>query len=231
MSKILFVYTSVTKTLTGSESGWYLPEAAHPYYILAPLYEIDFAAPLGPNPPVDPASVELFKDEESQKFLADEIVKQKLASAKKLSDVDAADYAAIFYVGGHGPVIDLATDPVNVKLANAFWRSNKIVSAVCHGPAALVGVTDAPDPVTGAQGASIFKDRAATCLTYTEETQLQKTDAIPFQPEHKLRELGAKFENAGPFEAKVVVDGRLITGQNPASGKPLGEALLKALKQ
>jgi hypothetical protein len=95
-----------------------LPEAAHPYYVLAPHVKIDFASPAGPNPPVDEYSVKASSDEESVKFLNDPTVKAKLAGAKKLSDVAAEDYDAIFYVGGHGPVLDLASDPVNAKLAS-----------------------------------------------------------------------------------------------------------------
>ncbi|KAL1760082.1 class I glutamine amidotransferase-like protein [Schizophyllum commune] len=221
---ILFVFTSVNKTLTGEPTGWYLPEAAHPYYVLAPHFDIDFAAPAGPNPPLDPVSKEMFKDEESQKFLTDKVPQEKLATAKKLADVNPDDYAAIFYVGGHGPVIDLATDPTNVKLASKFWQQGKIVSAVCHGPAALVGATDA-------SGQSIFKDRRATCFTYDEELQVKKVDSIPFQPEHKIVELGGKFEKTEPWGVKVVADGQLYTGQNPASAGPLGQELLKALKK
>lgn len=86
--------------------------------VLAQRHEIDFAAPNGPNPPVDEKSVQLFKDDESQRFLRDETVTKKFASCKKLSEVDASQYDAVFYVGGHGPVIDLASDPVNIKLAN-----------------------------------------------------------------------------------------------------------------
>lgn len=112
-----------------------MPEAAHPYYVLSPKFSIDFAAPAGPNPPIDEGSVKMFTDDESVKFLNDPEVKEKLAKAKKLSEVNEAEYAAIFYVGGHGPVIDLAVDPDNIKLAGAFWEANKIVSAVCHGPA------------------------------------------------------------------------------------------------
>ncbi|KAL1691737.1 class I glutamine amidotransferase-like protein [Schizophyllum commune] len=204
--------------------GWYLPEAAHPYYVLAPHFDIDFAAPAGPNPPLDPVSKEMFKDEESQKFLTDKVPQEKLATAKKLADVNPDDYAAIFYVGGHGPVIDLATDPTNVKLASKFWQQGKIVSAVCHGPAALVGATDA-------SGESIFKGRRATCFTYDEELQVKKVDSIPFQPEHKIVELGGKFEKTEPWGVKVVADGQLYTGQNPASAGPLGQELLKALKK
>ncbi|KAL1668046.1 class I glutamine amidotransferase-like protein [Schizophyllum commune] len=197
---------------------------AHPYYVLAPHFDIDFAAPAGPNPPLDPFSKEMFKDEESQKFLTDKVPQEKLANAKKLADVNPDDYAAIFYVGGHGPVIDLATDPTNVKLASKFWQQGKIVSAVCHGPAALVGATDA-------SGQSIFKGRRATCFTYDEELQVKKVDSIPFQPEHKIIELGGKFEKTEPWGVKVVADGQLYTGQNPASAGPLGQELLKALKK
>ena len=98
--------------------GWYLPEAAHPYYTLAPHVKIDFASPAGPNPPVDEYSVKKFSDEQSVKFLNDPTVKAKLVGAKKLSDVAVEDYDAIFYIGGQGPVLDLASDPVNAKLAS-----------------------------------------------------------------------------------------------------------------
>ena len=103
--------------------------------VLAQRHEIDFAAPNGPNPPVDEKSVQLFKDDESQGFLKDDVVKSKFENCKKLADVNASDYDAIFYVGGHGPVIDLAVDAVNIELVEGFLNSGKIVSAVCHAPA------------------------------------------------------------------------------------------------
>ncbi|TDL29515.1 class I glutamine amidotransferase-like protein [Rickenella mellea] len=221
--KILIVLTSASKNLTGGETGWYLPEAAHPYYVLSPHHDIDFAAPAGPNPPVDPGSVKMFTDDESVKFLKDPVVKSKLENAKKLSDVNAKDYDAIFYVGGHGPVIDLASDPVNIKLASDFWRSNKVVAAVCHGPAALVGATDAEDK-------SIFHGRKATGFSNAEEELAGMVKAVPFLLEDKIISLGGNYEKAGePWGVMVIVSGNLITGQNPASAKPLGEAIHKAL--
>ncbi|KAF8487573.1 ThiJ/PfpI [Gautieria morchelliformis] len=224
MPRILFVYTSVNTNLKGGQTGWYLPEAAHPYYRLAPHADIDFASPAGPNPPVDEGSVKTFKDEESVNFLKDPTVTAKFNHAKKLSDVNVADYDAVFYVGGHGPVIDLATDPVNITMASKFWAANKIVSAVCHGPAALVGVTDP-------KGQSIFAGRRFTGFSNLEEEQAQAVDTIPFLLEDKIKELSGKYEKAAePWGAKVVVDGKLITGQNPASAAPIGDALLKALK-
>ncbi|KAF7301314.1 DJ-1 protein-PfpI domain-containing protein [Mycena indigotica] len=164
-------------------------------------------------------------DAESTKFLGDETVKSKLASAKKLSDVNAKDYDAIFYVGGHGPVIDLASDPVNIALASQFYQSGKITSAVCHGPAALVGVTDT-------QGNSIFAGKAATGFSDAEEIQVDKVKDVPFLLEQRITELGGKYEKAAePWGAKVVVDGNLITGQNPASAAGVGEKILEALSK
>ncbi|KAJ7162214.1 ThiJ/PfpI [Mycena filopes] len=219
MPAILFVLTSASKTLTGAET------AAHPYYVLAPHATIDFASPLGANPPLDPASVELFKaDEECTKFLADETVKSKLAATKKLSDINSKDYDAIFYVGGHGPVIDLPTDPINIKLASEFFQAGKITSAVCHGSAALVNVTDA-------DGKPIFAGRAATGFSNAEENQINKVKDIPFLLEDRIVSIGGKFEKAdAAWASHVVVDGNLLTGQNPASAGPIGHAILKALK-
>jgi len=225
MPSVLFVFTSADKTLTGSPTGWYLPEAAHPYYKISPRANVDFASPKGPNPPLDQGSVEAFsKDEESVKFLNDETVKAKFANAKKLADVNFKDYDAIFYVGGHGPVIDLPTDSVNVKLISQFWAAGKVVSAVCHGPAALTGAVDA-------SGKSIFAGRTATGFSNEEEIQIDKVKDVPFLLEDKIIQLGGKYVKAEkPWEAKVVVDGQLITGQNPASAAGIGEAIVEALK-
>ncbi|KAG8682197.1 hypothetical protein FRC09_016953 [Ceratobasidium sp. 395] len=222
-SRILFVFTSANKTLTGAQTGWYLPEAAHPYYVLNGKHTIDFAAPKGPNPDVDEYSVKQFTDDESVKFLQDPEVKQKFASAKKLSEVDPKEYDAIFYVGGHGPMIDLPTDPDNIKLASAFYNSRKLTAAVCHGPGALVGVNDDA-------GKSIFNGRNATGFSDAEEEKVGKVKDVPFLLETRIKELGGNYTKADEaWGPKVVVDGHLITGQNPASAKGVGEAILKAL--
>ncbi|KAI6110493.1 class I glutamine amidotransferase-like protein [Pisolithus croceorrhizus] len=222
--KVLFVFTSTNQTLTGKDTGWYLPEAAHPYYVLSPHFDVDFAAPKGPNPPVDPASTELFKDD--LRFLDDQTVMSKLANAKKLSDVEADDYAAIFYVGGHGPVIDLPVDPINVKLASDFYRAGKVVSCRLPwtGVGALVNVTDA-------SGKSIFTGRHATAFSNAEEEQVGKVKDVPFLVEDRIKSLGGIYEAAEPWQAKVVVSGDLITGQNPASAQGIGDAILKNLQE
>ncbi|TEB30212.1 class I glutamine amidotransferase-like protein [Coprinellus micaceus] len=225
MPSVLFILTSCNKTLTGKPTGWYLPEAAHPYYVLAPHATIDFASPAGPNPPLDHGSAEAFKgDKESVQFLKDETVSQKLANAKKLSEVNLKDYDAIFYVGGHGPVIDLSADELNAKLASDAWKEGKVVSAVCHGPAALVQAVDA-------SGKSIFSGRNFTGFSNNEEEIVGMVQEIPFLLEDKIKALGGQYEKASdPWGPKVVVDGKLITGQNPASAACVGEAILKAIQ-
>ncbi|KAF9058128.1 ThiJ/PfpI [Panaeolus papilionaceus] len=244
MPSILFVFTSCEKSLTGNPTGWYLPEAAHPYYTLVNHVNIDFASPAGGNPPLThlasrfndvtdplfpfspfppPHDQAFEKDELAVKFLNDPTVKQKLETTKKLSEVSVKDYDAVFYVGGHGPVIDLASDPVNAKLVSDFWQSGKIVSAVCHGPAALVGGVDA-------NGKSIFEGRSFTGFSNAEEEAVDQVKAVPFLLEDKIQSLGGKYQKAAEaWGPKVVVDGKLITGQNPASAGPIGEALVKAL--
>ncbi|KAF6762667.1 ThiJ/PfpI [Ephemerocybe angulata] len=225
MPSILFVFTSAANTLTNEPTGWYLPEAAHPYYVLAPHAKIDFAAPKGPNPPLDQASVDAYKaDEECIKFLADETVKEKLTNAKLLTDVKVSDYDAIFYPGGWGPVLDLAFDPINAKLASDFWAAGKPVASVCHGPAALVDAVDA-------DGKSIFAGRNFTGFSNAEEEYLGTTKRAPFLLEDKIISLGGLFTKADKvFGSHVVVDGRLITGQNPGSATDTGKAILKALE-
>ncbi|TEB36550.1 ThiJ/PfpI [Coprinellus micaceus] len=225
MPAVLFILSSASKNLMGGRAGWYLPEAAHPYWILAPHATIDFASPAGPNPPLDPRSVEPYKDDkESVSFLEDETVKQKLANAKKLSEVNVKDYDAIFYVGGHGPVLDLAFDEENARLASEAWKEGRIVSAVCHGPAALVKTIDA-------HGKPIFAGRRFTAFSNVEEELFGTVKEVPFSVEDKTIELGGLFEKAAePWASHVVVDGKFITGENPASAAGVGQAILKALQ-
>jgi len=226
-SRILVVLTSAYKTLLGNEdpTGWYLPEAAHPYYVLSPHFPIDFASPDGPNPPLDLSSVKFANDDdESKRFLNDPAVKILLENAKHLSDVRSENYVAIFYVGGRGPVMDLPTDQTNIRLADEFYRSGKIVAAVCHGPAALVGVTEQ-------DGTSIFKGKAVTGYSNAEEKKDGKLEALPFLLEDRVKSLGATYEKADElFAAKVVHSDNLSTGQNPASARPLAKDLLKKLQ-
>ncbi|PMD62063.1 putative chaperone protein HSP31 [Hyaloscypha bicolor E] len=222
--KVLFVLTSHDKMGdTGKPTGWYLPEFAHPYEVLADHVQVVVASPNGGAAPLDPSSVEAFKgDASATKFLNTKEALWK--NTHKLSEFigHANDYEAIFFVGGHGPMFDLAKDETSHKLINEFWAHNKIVSAVCHGPAALAYVK-LPS------GQYLLSGQSVTGFSNAEEDQVGLSAAMPFMLEDQLNTAsGGKFVKAAEaWGAKVVVSGggRIITGQNPSSSGPLGQAI------
>lgn len=225
--KVLFVLTSHNQMgNTGNPTGWYLPEFAHPYYKLEGKADIAIASPKGGEAPLDPSSVEMFKeDAEATRFL-----KEKEALWKNTDKLEkylgrADEFDAIFYVGGHGPMFDLATNPLSHQLINEFYAKNKVVSAVCHGPAALANVK-LPD------GSYLVAGQEVTGFTNTEEDQVGLSSAMPFMLETLLETNGGKFVKADPWGPKVATarGGKLITGQNPASAAPIGEAILRAVE-
>jgi putative intracellular protease/amidase len=201
---------------------------AHPYEVLSPHCEIVVASPAGGEAPLDPYSVEAFKsDPVSTKFL--QTKESVWKNTHKLSSFlgHAHEYEAIFFVGGHGPVFDLATDETSHKLINEFYISNKIISAVCHGPAALTHVK-----LSNGEG-YLLDGQRVTGFSNVEEEQVGLTKAVPFLLEDALNKAsGGHFEKAKePWGEKVVVarGGRLITGQNPASATGVGRAIYDAI--
>ncbi|KAI0248812.1 class I glutamine amidotransferase-like protein [Lactifluus subvellereus] len=234
----VFVFTSTSKTLRlqGGPTGWYLPEAAYPYYVLSPHFPVDFAAPAGPNPPLGSSSIEFAKgDNKGQHFLNDPTVKALFENAKLLSAVHLDDYVAIFYVGGHGPAIDLPTDEANIQLANKVHQSISgeslhltppLVLPLWHWllPSALIGVT-------GVNGKSIFDGKIATGFPNAEKENVGKVKVgRPFCQGAPHQALGGTYEKATePWGVKVVRSGNLITGQNPTSARPLAEEILETL--
>lgn len=226
--KILFVLTSNSVMgITGKPTGWYLPEFAHPYDFLAPLSEITVASPKGGECPLDPASVEMFKsDASSVNFLN---TKQELwKNTVTLSSIlgHASEYEAIFFVGGHGPVFDLAVDETSHKLINEFHAAGKIVSAVCHGPAALTHVK-----LTDGSGKFLVEGHEVTGFANTEEDAVGLSNVMPFLLEDQLKAAGGKYSKAADWNPHVVVgaNGKLITGQNPASAGPIAKAIYEAI--
>ncbi|MCJ1465895.1 hypothetical protein MMC07_004514 [Pseudocyphellaria aurata] len=224
--KVLIVLTSHDQLGdTGRPSGWYLPEFAHPYDVLEKAgVDITVASPKGGEAPLDPSSIEAFKsDEASQNFLTNKTDLWK--NTQRLSEFvgKAGDYDALFYVGGHGPMFDLATDSTSHKVIAEFWDAGKVVSAVCHGPAALVNAKLS-------DGSYLIQDKELTAFSNAEEDQMGLSKAMPFMLETDLVNNGAKFVKADePFGEKVVVAGRLITGQNPASALGVGKAIKTAI--
>ena len=136
--KILMVLTSHDELGdTGKKTGFWLEEFAAPYYVLRDAgAEITLASPEGGQPPVDPNSdAEDAQTDATRRFKKDEQAQKELASTVKLSEVDADEFDAIFYPGGHGPMWDLAEDKTSIALIEAFAKADKPVGAVCHAPA------------------------------------------------------------------------------------------------
>lgn len=223
--KILMVLTSHDRLGdTGKKTGFWLEELAAPYYVFRDAgAEITLASPLGGQPPLDPKSAEPdAQSEDTRRFNADAEALKALATTHRLSDVAVSDYDAVFYPGGHGPLWDLAEDPVSIKLIETAIAAEKPVALVCHAPGAL-------RHVKGANGHALVRGKNVTGFTDTEEAAVGLTDVVPFLVEDMLKENGGHYSKGADWGVHVVVDGLLTTGQNPASSGPAAKALLKQL--
>ncbi|GAB3287034.1 type 1 glutamine amidotransferase domain-containing protein [Pseudidiomarina andamanensis] len=224
--KILMVLTS-HEQLGDSDhkTGFWAEEFAAPYYAFKDAgAEVVLASPKGGQPPIDPNSEQAdAQTNATVRLFEDEAAMTQLANTLKLSDVTADEFDAIFYPGGHGPLWDLSQDPLSIGLIQQFWEQEKPVAAVCHAPAVLVNAkTPAGEP--------LVKGRKVSGFTNSEEAAVGLTDVVPFLLEDKLKELGGLYEKVDDWKPYAVVDGNLITGQNPASSEAVAEQLLKKLK-
>ncbi len=223
--KVLMVLTSHdTLGNTGRKTGFWLEELAAPYYVFKDAgAEIVLASPRGGQPPLDPKSNEPnFQTDLTRRFEIDAAAKAQLASTVRLDSVKAADFDTVFYPGGHGPMWDLAEDPTSIKLIEAFLAAGKPVTLVCHAPGALRHVR-APN------GRPLVEGRKVTGFTNTEEEAVELTQVVPFLVEDELKAKGGHFSKTGDWGVHVVIDGLLITGQNPASSGPAARELLGLL--
>jgi len=220
--KILFVVTSHdTKGSTGEPTGYYLGEVSHPWEVLQQAgYEIDFVSPQGGKPPVDGFNLD---DPINKKFWEDAAVQQKINHTMKPDQVKAKDYAAIYFAGGHGAMWDLADNKALSQLAADVYDQGGVVGAVCHGPAGLVNVKLK-------NGQYLVNGKHVNAFTNEEENAVGLSNVVPFLLESKLIERGAQFEKSGLWQPHVTTDGRLVTGQNPASAAGVGEAIVKVLQ-
>ncbi|MDH0336394.1 type 1 glutamine amidotransferase domain-containing protein [Metapseudomonas otitidis] len=225
MKKILMVLTSHDRLGdTGLSTGFWLEEFAAPYYhFLDAGMALTLASPKGGQPPLDPKSHdESAQTDATRRFDADPAARQALASTLPLEAVRADDYDALFYPGGHGPLWDLAEDARSIALIEAFLAQGKPVAAVCHAPGVLRHVK-APD------GQPLVRDKQVTGFSNSEEAAVQLTEVVPFLVEDMLRGHGGLYSRADDWHSHVVVDGLLVTGQNPASSDATADALLKLL--
>lgn len=225
--KVLMVLTSHdTLGDTGKKTGFWLEELAAPYYVFKDAgAEITLASPKGGQPPLDPKSDEPgSQTEATNRFKADIAALRQLAQTVRLDSVDQKDFDTVFYPGGHGPMWDLAEDPNSIKLIESFIAAGKTIALVCHAPGVLHRVKN-PD------GTPFVNGRYVTGFTNSEEDAVGLTKVVPFLVEDELVSLGAVFSKVKDWGVHSVVDGRLITGQNPASSADAAEALVAALKQ
>lgn len=222
--KILMVLTSHDRLGdTGRKTGFWLEEFAAPYYVFRDAdVQLTLASPKGGQPPIDPKSdVPENQTPAMARFKEDKVAREALAHTEKLADMKAEDFDTIFYVGGHGPMWDLAESAVSVALLEAFYNSGKPIALVCHSPGVLRHVTH--------KGAPLVKGKRVTGFTNEEEAAVQLTNVVPFLVEDELKRLGANFEKVQSWEPFSIVDGRLVTGQNPASSTSAAQALLTVL--
>ena len=222
--KILMVVTSHDKLgNTGKKTGFWLEEFAAPYYtFLDAGAAVTVASPKGGQPPLDPKSdTPDGQTEATERFKKDPAAQAVLARTVKLADVRAEDYDAIFYPGGHGPMWDLTEDANSIALIEAFYNAGKPVAAVCHAPAVLHRAKF--------NGRPLVEGKRVTGFTNSEEEAVHLTKVVPFLVEDELKRLGGLYEKAEDWQSFVIVDGRLITGQNPASSRAAAQELLKLL--
>ena len=226
MKKILMILTSHEEMEnTDSKTGLWIGEFTDPYYeFIDKGYHVTLISPKGGQPPIDPMS-KLTENitASNRRFQDDEVAQQKLNSTLKLEEVNATDFDAVFFPGGHGPLWDLATNERSGRIILDFLTSNKPVAAVCHGPAALLKAAELQP--------GLLNGKKITGFTNTEETLVFRSDNIPYKLETQLKELGADFHSAlVPFTSHVEEEGLLVTGQNPASAGPTAKALIKVLE-
>lgn len=223
--KILMVLTSHDQLGdTGKKTGFWLEEFAAPYYVMKDAgADITLASPKGGQPPLDPKSDEPdAQTEATDRFKADQTAQQLLASTTPLSHIDPADFDAVFYPGGHGPLWDLAEDRDSIALIEAFAAKDRPIGVVCHAPGVL-------RHVKGKDGQPLVKGRKVTGFTNSEEEAVGLTEVVPFLVEDMLQERGGHYEKGADWSVYVVTDGKLVTGQNPASSEEAAKALLKLL--
>lgn len=232
-NQVLIVVTSVGEfpasagEQAGRATGFYMDEMAGPYFAFADAgYEVTIASIAGGEPPVDPSSLgeEGNRKPTVQRFLDDAKAMATLKDTPRVGTLDPTAYAAVFLPGGHGTMWDFRQSADLAALVGRAWDNGALVGAVCHGPAGLIEAVDA-------NGDPIVKGRRVNAFTDEEEAAVGLTDAVPFLVESELRAKGALFESTDNFGSHVTVDGRLVTGQNPASVQAVGEAIVAMLAE
>ena len=223
--KILMVLTSHdTLGDTGKKTGFWLEEFAAPYYVFKDAgAAVTLASPKGGQPPLDPTSdADDAQTEATKRFKGDTAAQGDLANTAVLSTVSADEFDAVFFPGGHGPLWDLAEDADTIKLIESFAANDRPIAAVCHAPAVF-------KHPKGPDGKPLVAGKTVTGFTNTEEAAAGLTKVVPFLVEDMLKTNGGAYEKGADWASFVVVDGKLVTGQNPASSEEAARSLLGLL--
>ena len=223
--EILMVLTSHDQLgNTGNKTGFWLEEFAAPYFVFKDAgATITLASPKGGQPPLDPKSdADDAQTNATRRFQSDPDAQTALANTTVLADISGQDYDAIFYPGGHGPLWDLSDDPYSIALIESMYAAGKMVGAVCHAPAVL-------RHTKSTNGEPLVKNKRVTSFSNAEEDAVGLTHIVPFLVEEMLKTNGGNYTQAENWACYAVVDGTLVTGQNPASSEAVARALLEKL--
>ncbi|MDX2010077.1 MAG: type 1 glutamine amidotransferase domain-containing protein [Myxococcaceae bacterium] len=219
MKHVLFVVSSAGVIGPNKrKTGYFMSEVSHPFFEFEKNgFAVHFASPAGGTPPMDGYDEKDAKDVEFKSSPA----WARLNSSQKLSEVDIAGYDAVFFPGGLGPMVDLADNAQARQLVRSAWESSRVVGAVCHGPVALLGVTLS-------DGKRLIEGKRLASFTDEEEKGYAQKD-VPFLLQSALKQQGAISVEVAPWQPNTVVDGRLVTGQNPASAAGVARAMMAAM--
>jgi putative intracellular protease/amidase len=217
--RVLFILTNSNQLTPDVPTGVWAEEYAVPLRMLRDQQaQVTLASPQGGTVPIDENSLKDFDVEAYANELAE------LKTTLPLDQVDESSYDAVFFPGGHGPVVDLPDNAKVQTIIRSFNAQQKPIGAVCHGLAALMKATDD-------QGKPVVEGRQVTGFANAEEDAVGLSKAMPYLIEERLRQLGAKYVKADqPFASKAVVDGHIVTGQNPASSADTARKFIEALK-
>lgn len=226
--KILMILTSsATMGDSGQPTGVWFEELSTPYYAFVDAgVQVDIASIPGGQIPVDPHSEKPAGQNSAsvERFMRDGSAMQKIKASMKINDVDVSDYSGVFLPGGHGTMWDLPKSQKLTDLLTTAWKQGKVVAAVCHGPSGLVNVKDT-------NGWPLVAGKRVSAFTNSEEEAAGMTKVVPFLLENRIRELGANYQRGPDFQPFAVRDGRLVTGQNPASSEEVARLTLEAVRE
>jgi len=216
MNAILLALTSHDDLGGVRPTGFYVPEAAHPWRVFQKAgFAVDLMSVRGGRPPMDGFDGD---DPTQREFVS----LPELAATRRAAEVDAVGYDAIFYVGGHGTMWDFPDDADLARLGRDIYEAGGVVAAVCHGPSALLNLTLS-------NGSYLVEGKEVSAFTNAEEDAVHLTGVVPFLLQTALEDRGAKHVAAPNFECQVSVSDRLVTGQNPASATRTAEEVVRLL--